>query len=510
MIRRRIGPLLRPQRRLIAGAALAIVGATAITLAGPLLVKVAIDHGIAQGDRHVVTVVALVYACLVVIRPLLERAIVLCTQRASERFLGALRVAAFDKLQTLSMPFFERTPAGVLISRLTADVQTLTTFTSQVLVDVVGAVLLFVATVVTLIYLSPLLAAVTLVALPPLALSSMRYSRRSRPAFLALRDRVADTMTSLQEGLAGVRVVQSFRQEDDRYAAYRERSSAQVRAWKRVSLVNIGFFPVISLAQGLALAAVIVTGGILHSHGDVSTGTLVAFALYLVSLFDPLARLGDWYTELQSGRAALAKIVTLLDEPVTVEGGTGTLPAHGALDVEAATFAYDANGVPAVRDVSLRVEPGEHLALVGATGAGKSTLAKLLVRAYDPQEGHVRFGGADLRDASLEELRSRIVFVPQEGHLFEGTLADNVRLVRPEASDEEVRAGLRAIGALERFEALPDGLATDVRSRGVRLSSGERQPCRSPASPCSTPRSSSSTRRPPRSTRAPSSRWSAR
>jgi ATP-binding cassette subfamily B protein len=475
VIRARVGPLLRPQRRLIAGAALAITGVTAVTLAGPLLVKIAIDRGIEPGDRHVVNVVALAYAGLVVARPLLERALVLCTQRASERFLGALRVAAFEKLQELSMPFFERTPAGVLISRLTADVQTLTTFTSQVLVDVVGALLLFGATVVTLILLSPVLAAVTLVALPPLAVSSSRYGRRSRPAFLALRDRVADTMTSLQEGLAGVRVVQSFRREQDHYAAYRERSRAQVHAWRHVSLVNIGFFPVIALAQALALAAVIVTGGILHRRGDVSVGTLVAFALYLVTLFDPLARLGDWYTELQSGRAALAKIVGLLEEPVSVTGGTGTLPARGALDVEAATFAYTGAGAPAVRDVSLRVEAGEHLALVGATGAGKSTLAKLLVRAYDPQEGHVRFGGSDLRDATLDALRSRIVFVPQEGHLFEGTLADNVRLARPEATDDEVREGLRAIGALDRFEALPDGLATDVRSRGVRLSSGERQ-----------------------------------
>jgi ATP-binding cassette subfamily B protein len=246
-----------------------------------------------------------------------------------------------------------------------------------------------------------------------------------------------------------------------------------VSAWRRISLVNIGFFPVIAFAQSLALAAVLVAGGYLERQGRTSVGTVIAFALYLVSLFDPVAKLGDWYSEFQSGRAALAKIATLLETPVTVPGGSAGLRS-GPLRADALTFAYG-NAAPAVVGVSLEVEPGEHLALVGATGAGKSTLAKLLVRAYDPDEGRVTLGDTDLRDATLDSLRDRIVFVPQEGHLFSGTIADNVRLARPDASDEDVRDALRSIGALERFEALPDGLATDVRSRGVRLSSGERQ-----------------------------------
>jgi ATP-binding cassette subfamily B protein len=466
--------MLRPQRRLIAAAALAMVGATAVSLAAPLLAKIAIDHGVRRHDRHVVTVVALVYLLLVLVRPALERVIVLCSAYAGERFLGDLRVAAYEKLQELALPFFEETPAGVLISRLTADVQTLTTFTRQVLVEVVGSVLLFVVTLAILVVLSPLLSLVMLVSVPLLAWSSWRYGKRSRPAFLALRDRVADTMSSLQEGLAGVRVVQSFSREDDRYSSYRLRSRAQVTAWRRISLVNIGFFPMIALAQALALAAVLVVGGVLYREQRVTVGTIVAFALYLIALFDPVARLGDWYTELQSGRAALAKIVTLLDTPVTMHGGSTALPATGELAAESVTFSYGA-APPAVADVSLRIAAGEHLALVGATGAGKSTLAKLLVRAYDPTAGRVTYGGVDLREADLQELRRRIVFVPQEGHLFSGSLADNVRLARPEASEEAVREALRAIGALERFEALPDGLATDVRSRGVRLSSGERQ-----------------------------------
>jgi len=361
----------------------------------------------------------------------------------------------------------------VLVSRLTADVQTLTTFTRLVLVEVVGSVLLLVSSVVVLIWLSPLLSLVLLVSIPPLAWASIRYGKRSRPAFLELRDRVADTMSALQEGLTGVRVVQSFGREEDRYAYYRMRSREQVRAWRRISLVNIGFFPMIAFAQSLALAALLVGGGALYREGRVTVGTIVAFALYLLSLFDPVARLGDWYSELQSGRAALAKIAALLETPVTVAGGDAALPA-GALAVEDVTFAYG-DGAPAVDAVSLAVEPGEHLALVGATGAGKSTLAKLLVRFYDPGSGRITLGGTDLRAATLDDLRRRIVFVPQEGQLFSGSLADNVRLARPDATDEEVRNALDSIGALERFEALAEGLETDVRSRGVRLSAGERQ-----------------------------------
>jgi ATP-binding cassette subfamily B protein len=474
VIRARVGPILRPHRTLVVYAGLAMIGATAIQLTAPLLAKIAIDKGIRTHDAHVIDLVAAVFVVLVLLRPVLERIIVLGSARAGERFLGDLRVAAYEKLQELSMPFFEQTRAGVLVSRLTADVQTLTTFTRTVLVEVVGSVMLFVVSLVILVVLSPVLSLVMLVSVPLLVVSSLHYSKRSRPAYLALRDRVADTMSSLQEGLTGVRVVQSFAREEDRYAAYRARSRAQISAWRRISLVNIGFFPVIAFAQSLALAAVIVVGGYLHRHGRVSVGTIVAFSLYLISLFDPIARLGDWFSEFQSGRAALAKIVSLLDEPVTIVGGSTPLPREGALVAEGLMFGYG-DGAPAVEDVTLAIEPGEHLALVGATGAGKSTLAKLLVRAYDPGRGRVTFGGVDLRDAPLDELRRRIVFVPQEGHLFSGTIEDNVRLARPDASREEVVEALRAIGVLDRFESLPDGLATDVRSRGVRLSSGERQ-----------------------------------
>ncbi|MDX6411260.1 MAG: hypothetical protein QOE91_776, partial [Gaiellaceae bacterium] len=350
----------------------------------------------------------------------------------------------------------------------------LTTFVRQVLVEVVGNVLLLVVTLAVLVVLSPILAVTILASLPILLLSLASYRKRSGPTFLALRDRVADVMTSLQEGLTGMRVVQSFARERDQEASYRIRSWGLVRAWRAASLVNVRFFPAISLAQAVSTAAVMTAGGFLYWHGRVSLGTIGAFALYLTSLFEPVARLGDWYSELQTGRAALVKIVGLLDTEPTVRPGTRTLPARGSLVVDAAEFSYDA-GPPAVLDVSLTIEQGEHLALVGATGAGKSTLAKLLTRQYDPDVGTVTFAGIDLREVTAESLREQIVFLPQEGHLFAGSIADNVRLARPDASDEDVESALGRIGALDRFHSLPVGIHTDVQTRGVRLSSGERQ-----------------------------------
>jgi ATP-binding cassette subfamily B protein len=417
---------------------------------------------------------ALAYLALALFRPLFERLVVLSSARAGERFLGDLRVAAYDHLQALSMPFFESERAGVLVSRLTADVQSLTTFVRQVLVEIVGNMLLLVVTLTILVFLSPLLTLAVFASLPILVVSSASYRKRSQPVFLALRDRIADVLTALQEGLTGMRVVQSFAREREQEQSYRERSNALVGAWRAASLVNIRFFPAISLAQAVSMSAVLATGGYLYWHGRVSLGTLAAFLIYLGSLFEPVARLGDWYSELQSGRAALTKIVDLLETPVTLPSGGRELPERGELVVDAVQFSYDGD-TPALEEVSLTVRQGEHLALVGATGAGKSTLAKLVTRQYDPGTGTVTFGGVDLRDASDESLRRRIVFLPQEGHLFAGSIADNVRLARPNASDEDVEAALGRIGALQRFAALPGGIHTDVQTRGVRLSSGERQ-----------------------------------
>ena len=468
--------LVRPVRRQYIGAAAAVVASTLITLAGPALVRYAVDAGIKKNDLHPLNVAGLIFLGLALLKPVAVRTQILLAATAGERFLGSLRTAAFDKLQALPLGFFEQERAGVLVSRLTSDVQSLTEFVRDALVEVAGSSLQIVLTVVALAILSPQLAVVSLVALPILVVSSWSFHHSAGRVYHAIRDRVAETLTALQEGLAGIRVVQAFRREKRTLDRYRPRSQAQVHAWRRASYVNIRLFAVLPLAQAAALIGVLLVAAQMYRDGSISIGTITAFVLYLIQLFDPIGRFTEWLGDFRQGLAALAKIVGLLEAPnAIVESPRAVeLPAEGQLVLEDVTFGYD-GARPVVRNVSLEIEPGAHVALVGATGAGKSTLAKLLTRQYDPRDGQIRLGEVDLRDATLESLRRRIVMLPQEGHLFSGTIADNVRLAQPESSDEDVRCALSRIGALERFAALPDGLDTDVQTRGVRLSAGERQ-----------------------------------
>jgi ATP-binding cassette subfamily B protein len=469
-------PLARPVQRLYLVAAAAVIVSTLITLAGPALVRYAVDHGIVKHEQHPVDVAALAILALALVKPVVVRVQTLAAATASERFLTSLRKRAFAKLQALPLGFFEQERTGVLVSRLTSDVQALDEFLREALVEVVGSGLQIALTVVVLIILSPALAAVSLVALPVLLVSSWAFHHSAGGAYHAIRDRVAETLTALQEGLSGVRVVQAFRRERRTMETYRPHSRAQIGAWRRASFVNIRLFTMIPLAQTVALVAVLLVAASMYRSGSISQGTIVAYVLYLVQLFDPIARFSEWLGEFRQGLAALGKVVGLLqaENAVSERPGAVGMPADGVLELDDVTFGY-AGGAPVVKGVSLRLDAGEHVALVGVTGAGKSTLAKLLTRQYDPQQGAIRLGGVDLRDGRLETLRHRIVMLPQEGHLFSGTISDNVQLADPGASDDAVRHALAQIGALERFAALPDGLETDVQTRGVRLSAGERQ-----------------------------------
>jgi ATP-binding cassette, subfamily B, bacterial len=466
----------RPVRRYYVGAAAAVVVSTLITLAAPALIRYAIDSGITKHDQGPLDRAALGLLILAVAKPIVVRIQILLAATAGERFLGALRTAAFDKLQALPLGFFERERAGVLVSRLTSDVQALTEFVREALVEVVGSALQIVLTLAVLLILSPPLAAASLAALPILVAASWGFHHGAGRAYNAIRDRVAETLTALQEGFAGVRVVQAFRRESHTMERYRRPSHAQIGAWKHASFVNVRLFPVIALAQTAALISVLLVASAQYRDGAISEGTIAAFVLYLIQLFDPVARLSEWIGEFRQGLAALAKVTGLLEAPVAIAERPGAvdLPAAGTLAFRGVTFGYDP-ARPAVRDLTLELRPGEHVALVGATGAGKSTLSKLLTRQYDPNAGTIAFGGVDLRDATLGSLSRRIVLLPQEGHLFSGTIAENVRLARPDAGDDEVTAAVERIGALERFGALPAGLETDVQTRGLRLSAGERQ-----------------------------------
>jgi len=468
--------LLRPVRKLYLAAGIAVTVSTLITLAGPALVRYAVDAGIRKHETHALNVAAVIFLALAVAKPFVVRAQILLAARAGERFLDALRCAAFDKLQVLPLGFFEQQRAGVLVSRLTSDVQSLNELVREALVEITGSGLQILLTMVALVILSPKLAAISLVALPILIASSWSFHHGAGRAYHAIRDRVADTLTALQEGLAGIRVVQAFRREERTLDRYRPRSQAQVSAWRRASFVNIRLFAFLPLAQASALIVVLLAAASMYRHGTISIGTITAFVLYLIQLFDPIGRFTEWLGEFRSGLAALGKIVGLLEVPSAIEERPDAvaLPRDGALTLRDVSFGYG-DRPAVVHGVTLEFAPGEQVALVGATGAGKSTVAKLLTRQYDPQRGSIELAGVDLRDATLESLRRRIVLLPQEGHLFSGTIADNVRLAHPDATDEQVRQALEDIGALERFEALPEGLATDVQTRGLRLSAGERQ-----------------------------------
>ncbi|HEU5277351.1 MAG TPA: ABC transporter ATP-binding protein [Gaiellaceae bacterium] len=473
---RHVKPLLRPVRGLYLGAAAAVIVSTLITLAGPALVRYAVDAGIRKHDPHALDIAALVFLGLALAKPFVARIQVLLAAKAGERFLDSLRVAAFDKLQALPLGFFERERTGVLVSRLTSDVQSLNELVREALIEITGSALQIVLTVVALAFLSLRLALISLVALPILVASSWSFHHGAGRAYHAIRDRVAETLTALQEGLAGVRVVQAFRREARTLDRYKPRSQAQVSAWRRASFVNIRLFAFLPLAQAAALLVVLLAAAGMYRRGEITIGTITAFVLYLIQLFDPIGRFTEWLGEFRQGLAALAKIVGLLQvpSPIAEKPGAAELPRDGVLALRDVTFSYTGKR-PVVRKVTLELRPGEHVALVGATGAGKSTVAKLLTRQYDPQKGSIELGGVDLRDATLESLHRRIVLLPQEGHLFSGTIADNVGLAHPDASDEQVREALRSIGALERFETLPRGLATEVQTRGLRLSAGERQ-----------------------------------
>ena len=327
--------LTRSVQKLYFGAAAAVIVSTLITLAAPALVGYAVDHGIVKKDLHPLNVAAVALLVLAALKPLVVRAQTLLAATASERFLNRLRAAAFEKLQALPLGFFEQERTGVLVSRLTSDVQALDEFLREAMVEVIGSGLQIALTVVVLVILSPTLAAVSLVALPVLVASSWAFHHSAGRAYHAIRDRVAETLTALQEGLTGVRVVQAFRREHKTMEAYKPRSRAQIGAWRRASFVNIRLFTMIPLAQTVALIGVLLVAASMYENGSISQGTIAAYVLYLVQLFDPIARFSEWLSEFRQGLAALGKVVGLLQAPnaVTQRAGAVDLPADGALEL---------------------------------------------------------------------------------------------------------------------------------------------------------------------------------
>ncbi|MCB9373284.1 MAG: ABC transporter ATP-binding protein [Microthrixaceae bacterium] len=473
---RRSGRMLGPYRRRVALGVVLLVLWTSTTLAGPLLVRYGIDHGISAGDAGALNAAVAAYVVVAAVAYVVFRAQVRVISQVGESFLRDLRLRVFDKLQRLSMPFYDREKAGVIVSRMTSDVDSMAELVQMGLLQFVSNILLLVVSVVVLVVVSWQLALVCLIALPFVVLASIKFQRDSNEAYLVVRDQIGGTLSNLQESIAGVRVIQAFGRESTETRRFAERNQVLYDAHMRSVKVQAWYLPIIELAGIGTTAAVVGVGGWLVSRDVVTIGTVTFFVLTLSNLFEPVQQLSQLFNTVQSAGAGLQKVFGVLDEPVEVRERPGAvdLPARGDLEVRGVSFAYG-DGPRVLRDVDLTIAAGERLALVGPTGAGKSTLAKLCARLYDPVDGEVRFGGTDLRDATLGSLRERIVVVPQEGFLFAGSIRDNVRIGRRGATDDDVDAALEVIGARERFAALADGLDTEVRERGSRLSAGEKQ-----------------------------------
>jgi ATP-binding cassette subfamily B protein len=474
---RRAAAMSRPYRRWILLALGCVVLSTLATLAGPLLVRFAIDEGIADDDVGTLNLAVGVYVAVVVIAYLGARQQYVFVNRAGEGFLRDLRVRVFDQLQRQSLAFYDRHLAGVLVSRMTADIESMAELVQWGLLQFVAATILIGLSLVVLFAMSWQLTLVALAVVPLILLASVKFQRDSNRAYLDVRDKVGQNLSALQEGISGVRVIQAYAREDEQRTRFARSNRALYDSHIHSVRVSTWYFGFVEFAGVLATALTIGVGGWLVSDGEVSVGTVVAFVLLLANLFEPIQQLSQLFNTLQSATASLNKLFAIIDtEPEVGEVvGARRLPARGDLVVDHVTFAYPGTDTPVLADVSLHVADGERVALVGPTGAGKSSLAKLMARLYDPDVGAVSFGGLDLRDATLASLRERIVVVPQEGYLFGGTIADNLRIARPGATGADVEAALAAIGVLEHFESFPDGLDTEVRERGSRLSAGERQ-----------------------------------
>ena len=382
----------------------------------------------------------------------------------------------------MSVGFFGRRKTGVLISRLTNDIQALDQLVTDGVVTLFSSTLTLVGTVIILLLLDVPLALITFaVTFPLLAIGSAAFRYFATGAYRRVREKIANVTAYLQETLSGVRIVRAFGQEHHHERRFAELNQEHREANMTTVYLNASYFPSVELLSSIGTAAILLYGGYQAIDGNVTIGVLVAFVGYLQSFFDPIQQLSNLYATYQQGMAAIDKIFDLLDtEPDMVDApGAGELPAiRGEVSFEDVWFSYDMDAEEvawALEDVSLVAPAGETLALVGETGAGKSTVAKLVARFYDPQRGRVRVAGHDLRDGTQASLRRQLGVVPQEGFLFGGTVRENIEFGRPGASELEIVAATKAVGAHDFIRRLPDGYETDVGERGSRLSAGQRQ-----------------------------------
>lgn len=472
---RRAARLALPFKRTIIGALCFTAISTFGVVMGPVILGWGIDNGITPGDKMVLRNAVIFFIVLTACSYLAARQQYVLINRAGEGFLQSLRIRVFDHIQKQSLAFFDRNKSGVLVARMTADIESMGELVQWGLLQFVAAILLVGFALVLVFLMSWQLALVGLLVMPLIIVASRKFQRDSNAAYLDVRENIGQNLSTLQEGIAGVRVIQAYAREPEQRRRFEQSNRTLYDSHVHSVRVSTWYFGLVETSGVLATALIVGVGGWLYSRDEVELGTIVAVVLLFAQLFEPVQQLSQLYNTLQSSAASLNKLFGILDTEPDILDGDRELPRTGVMVVDGVGFRYPATEAPVLSEVSITVADGERLALVGPTGAGKSTLAKLMARLYDPTDGTITFAGIDLRDATLASLRHRVVVVPQEGFLFGGTIADNVRVARFDATDDDVRAAFEAIGALERFEEFPEGIHTEVRERGSRLSAGERQ-----------------------------------
>jgi ABC-type multidrug transport system fused ATPase/permease subunit len=477
---RGLADLLAPYRWRVLAMFTSLVLATAAALAPAPLAKVAIDQGIQKHDTGVLYVVVAVFLVSALVYGVATYAQTYLVGWVGQRALQDLRLKLFAHLQSLSIGFYSRNIAGVVISRMTNDVEALDQLVEDGLATLIQSSLTLIGVVVILLVMDFHLALLTFIALPLLFLGALAFRIASAGAYRLTREKIASITGYLGETLSGIRVVRAFGQEQ-RHIEYFAKLNEENRAANMTTVyLNAAYFPGVELLSALVTVEILVIGGIEAINGRTSTGVVFAFIAALNNFFNPIQQLSQLYTTYQSGMAALDKIFGLLDEqPEIVDGDDAEeLPQiRGELRFDDVSFRYgaDDDGVWALRDVDLVIAPGQTVALVGETGAGKSTFAKLVARFYDPTSGSVLVDGHDLRGVTAHSLRSQMGMVPQEGFLFSGTIRDNLSFARTDASEAELRDAASAVGADDFIMALPQGYDTQVGERGIQLSAGQRQ-----------------------------------
>jgi len=472
-----LASLTKPYRLRTTLAIVSLLAATATALLPPLLAKYAVDDGIFKQDLNALTWIVIAFIAAGVANLVTSAAQTYFTGWTGERILADLRNKLFRHLQRLSLGYYERNRAGVIISRLTNDVDALDQLVTDGVTTLVQSTLTLIGTAIILFFLDWRLALATLLVMPLMAIATAIFRIRSSRAYRAVRERLGLVTATLAEDIGGIRVVQAFRREPRNQQHFEEVNAHYRDANQQTVVLNGLYFPFVDFLAALATAIVVGYGGWLASHDQISAGTLFAFVLYLSNFFDPVQQLSQLYNTFLAAVAALDKIMEVIDEEPEVLDQPGALDLeriHGDVRFDDVRFGYG-NLPEVLHGIDLDVPAGTTVALVGHTGAGKSTIAKLLARFYDPREGRITIDDTDLRNVTQDSLRRQLGVVPQEGFLFAGTVRDNIAFGRPDASPEEVASAARAVGAHEFIMGLEGSYETNLQERGTRLSLGQRQ-----------------------------------